>query len=660
MITRLLIMKTKLFLVCLFWLIVSGLPVTAKITIPQLVADHMVLQRETPLLIWGWAAPKEKITVNFNGKTFKAVTGQDGSWSVKMNSMKAGGPFKMILEGENKITLQDILIGDVWFCSGQSNMALPMERLKEAYPEVIENDDFPWIRNFFVPTKASLSGESSDLPRGRWMPATGSNILSFGGTSYFFARKLFQEYKIPIGIINSSVGGTPIEAWMSREAFVGNIDQLKKIDTFRDSVFLNNYQKRAKSNLLARSVNQLPVVDLGLAGPLKWTNPDFDASGWRKFWMPGYWADQGLRNINGIFYFRKELQIPTEMSAKQAKLYLGRIIDSDSVFLNGKFIGNTTYQYPPRRYVIPQGLLMPGKNILIVKVVSNSGKGGFVPDKNYTLQVSDEKIDLKGAWSYEVGYAQPKQNQGFSGNAELPIVAQNEPTGLFNTMVSPATRFAIKGFLWYQGESNTGDAKAYGQLLGALIKDWRNKWKQGDLPFIYAQLPNFMEANYLPEESSWAEFRQSQLEALSVPNTGMAVTIDEGEWNDIHPLNKKDVGERLALWASHLAYGNEDIIYSGPIYKSNSINNSELTINFDYNSELVVKGKGPLKGFALAGADKVFHWVNARIVGNSVVITIPKEFKPAFIRYAWADNPDRANLYNKSGLPGSPFEAEVE
>jgi len=532
--------------------------------------------------------------------------------------------------------------------------------LKEAYPKVIESDNFPLIRNFFVPTKANLSGESSDLPRGNWIPATGNNILSFGGTSYFFARKLFQEYKIPIGIINSSVGGTPIEAWMSRDAFTGNPDQLKKIDNFRDSIFMNNYQKRVNSSLSARP-KPLPLVDQGLSGPVKWINPDFDASRWRKFWMPGYWADQGLRNLNGIFYFRKELQIPSGMNGKQAKLYIGRIIDADSVFLNGKFIGNTTYQYPPRRYVIPQGLLKTGKNILIVKVVSSSGKGGFVPDKNYFLQTaSDEKIDLRGEWTYEVGYAQPRANRNFSNGGEMPLVAQNEPTGLFNTMVSPAVRFAIKGFVWYQGESNTGNAKGYAQLLPALIKDWRSKWKQGDLPFIYAQLPNFMEANYLPEESSWAEFRQSQLQALSLPNTGMAVSIDAGEWNDIHPLNKKAVGERLALWASHLAYGNKNIIFSGPIYKSNSKNESEVVINFDYSSpDLEIKGSGKLIGFELAGADKVFYWAEAKIVGNTVVLTIPSGLKPAFIRYAWADNPDRANLYNKAGLPASPFEAEV-
>ena len=653
-------MRTKLILSCLAWFLINSLAVSAKITLPQLVADHMVLQRETPLLIWGWAAPNEKITISFNGRIFKTVTDQQGSWTVKMKPMKAGGPFKMTLEGENKITLQDILIGDVWFCSGQSNMALPMERLKEAYPKVIENDNFPLIRNFFVPTKASLSGEASDLPRGNWIPATGNNILSFGGTSYFFARKLFQEYKIPIGIINSSVGGTPIEAWVSRDAFMGNLAQLKKINNFRDSVFMNNYQKRVNISLSARP-KPLPIVDHGLSGPVKWISPDFDASGWRKFWMPGYWADQGLRNLNGIFYFRKELQIPSGMNGKQAKLYIGRIIDADSVFLNGKFIGNTTYQYPPRRYVIPQGLLKTGKNILIVKVVSSSGKGGFVPDKNYFLQTaSDEKIDLRGEWTYEVGYAQPRVNRSFSSGGEMPIVAQNEPTGLFNTMVSPAVRFAIKGFVWYQGESNTGNAKGYAQLLPALIKDWRSKWKQGDLPFIYAQLPNFMEANYLPEESSWAEFRQSQLQALSLPNTGMAVTIDAGEWNDIHPLNKKAVGERLALWASHLAYGDKQITFSGPIYKSNGKNGSEVVINFDYSSPgLVIKGAGKLTGFELAGTDKIFYWAEAEIVGNTVVLSIPPGLKPAFIRYAWADNPDRANLYNKTGLPASPFEAAV-
>ncbi|RLJ79575.1 sialate O-acetylesterase [Pedobacter alluvionis] len=653
-------MKTKLILCCFTWLLVFSFSVSGKVTLPQLVSSHMVLQRETPLTIWGWAAAKEKITISFSGKTYKAITDEQGSWSVKMNKMKAGGPYKMIVRGENTITLDDIMLGDVWFCSGQSNMALPMERLKEAYPQVIEKDHFPLIRNFFVPTKSNLSGESIDLPPGKWVPATGAGILSFGGTSYFFAKTLFQKYNIPIGIINSSVGGTPIEAWMSRDAFLTNPAQTKKINNFRDSAFMANYQKRLKEKNLERPTT-VPVVDEGLSGPVKWIDPDFNASNWRKFWMPGYWADQGLRNFNGIFYFRKELQIPAEMSGQQAKLYLGRIIDADSVFLNGKFIGNTTYQYPPRRYVIPAGLLKSGKNILIVKVVSSSGKGGFVPDKNYSLLTPEKKIDLRGEWTFEVGYAQPRQNQAFRGEAEMPLVAQNEPTGLFNTMVSPAVQFAIKGFVWYQGESNTGDPKAYAELLPALIKDWRNKWKQGDLPFIYAQLPNFMEAGYLPEESIWAEFRQSQLQALSVPNTGMAVAIDAGEWNDIHPLDKKDVGERLALWASHLAYHDQEIIYSGPIYKSNHLSGSEVTINFEHTKPgLMIKGSDKLIGFVIAGEDKVFYWAQARIVGDAVVLSSPLVLKPAFIRYAWADNPDRANLYNKANLPASPFEAEVD
>lgn len=642
------------------FLLVFSFSVSAKVTLPQLVSSHMVLQRETPLTIWGWAAAKEKITISFNGKTYQAIANDQGAWAVKMNKMKAGGPFKMNIKGGNTITLDDIMLGDVWFCSGQSNMALPMERLKEAYPQVIEKDYFPLIRNFFVPTKANLSGEATDLPPGKWVPATGADILSFGGTSYFFAKTLFQKYHIPIGIINSSVGGTPIEAWMSRDAFLTNPEQLKKINNFRDSVFMANYQKKLKDKNLARPAISAPIVDEGLSGPVKWIDPGFDASGWRKFWMPGYWADQGIRNINGIFYFRKELQIPAEMSGQQAKLYIGRIIDADSVFLNGKFIGNTTYQYPPRRYVVPAGLLKTGKNILVVKVISNSGKGGFVPDKNYSLITSDKKIDLRGEWSFEVGYAQPRQNPGFRADVEMPLVAQSEPTGLFNTMVAPAVKFAIKGFVWYQGETNTGDPKAYAQLLPALIKDWRNKWKQGNLPFIYAQLPNFMEANYLPEESNWAQFRQSQLQALAVPNTGMAVTIDAGEWNDIHPLDKKDVGERLALWAEHLAYHDQQITYSGPIYKSNQLKGAELAINFDYSSPgLMIKGSDKLSSFALAGEDKVFYWAQARIVGDQVLLSSPMVVKPAFVRYAWADNPDRANLYNKAGLPASPFEAEV-
>ncbi|WP_246012672.1 sialate O-acetylesterase [Albibacterium bauzanense] len=655
-------MKTNIkLLLRLFSLILifSTSSAFADIKLPQLISDHMVLQRDIKLKIWGWASPKEKISVNFNGKKGKTVTDANGKWLLELPAMKAGGPYKMVLQGNNQITLNDIYIGDVWFASGQSNMVLPMERLKERYPDEVANDNFPQIRNFFVPTSANVSTISEDLPPGEWKPAVGNNILGFGGTTYFFAKMLYQKYKVPIGIINSSVGGVPIEAWMSADAFKEFPEYSDKIKNFRDTAYMSNMLKNLKANNTPPKNIINPEPDKGISGPIKWTDPSYVPENWHKFWLPGYWADQGVKDLNGILYFRKEIEVPASMIGVPAKLFVGRIIDADSTFVNGEFVGNITYQYPPRRYNVPAGLLKPGKNTIVVKVISTSGKGGFVPDKNYSLNANGQRIDLRGDWIYQVGQVQPKIDIDNSTIRDRPFVAQNEPTGLYNTMAAPAINYRIKGFLWYQGETNGSRPKEYAKLLPALIADWRNKWGQGDLPFIYAQLPNFMEVNYSPSESDWAQLRKSQLKVLSVSNTGMAVGIDAGEWNDIHPLNKKDIGERLALWAEYLAYGAKDVVYSGPIYQSYKIEGNKIILSFSsIGSGLMVKGGGDLYYFAIAGTDKRYVWAKAVIEGDKVIVWNNDIQNPKYVRYAWADNPEGANLYNKEGLPASPFETD--
>jgi sialate O-acetylesterase len=337
---------------------------------------------------------------------------------------------------------------------------------------------------------------------------------------------------------------------------------------------------------------------------------------------------------------------------------MGRIVDADNAYVNGVLSGSVTYQYPPRRYNLPAGLLKPGKNIIIVRVTNNSGKGGFVPDKPYYLTAGGEMIDLRGEWLYQVG--QVFRPLAFGAAGAPPFSMQNEPTGLFNTMAAPAVNYGIKGFLWYQGETNSSRPDEYQYLLPALISDWRKKWMEGDIPFLYVQLPNFMEVQYLPSESQWAELRYGQLRSLSVSNTAMAVTIDVGEWNDIHPLEKKIVGERLALAARKLAYGDNKVVWSGPIFKSAKIAGSDIIVEFDFTGAgLIVKGGGALSQFAVAGADKKYFWADARIENNHVVVKCTEIAFPVYIRYAWADNPEGANLYNAEGLPASPFQASL-
>ncbi|HEY2580955.1 MAG TPA: sialate O-acetylesterase [Mucilaginibacter sp.] len=624
-----------------------------QVRLPKLVGDSMVLQRDTKVNIWGWAAPGEKVTIRFMGKSYHTVTGSDGKWLAVLKPVKAGGPYSMDISGTNKITIKDILIGDVWFCSGQSNMVLPMERVKEKYPEAIASANYPEIRNFFVPTLADVTKTHADLPGDKWVPASPKNVLGFGAASYFFALKIYQRYHVPIGLINSSVGGTPVEAWISEDGLKQFPQYESRVAKFKDAAYIDSITKSAKNR--ANAAKPLKQIDKGVSGPIPWYDLNYVPKGWHNFWLPGYWADQGVKGLNGIVWFRKEIDVPASMTGMPAKLFMGRIVDADFVYVNGVLSGSITYQYPPRRYELPAGLLKPGKNIIVVKVVNTFGKGGFVPDKPYYLTANGEKIDLRGDWQYQVGEVfTPVRPSGGP-----PFSMQNEPTGLYNTMVAPAINYTIKGMMWYQGEANSGRPKEYQQLLTALITDWRNKWRQGDVPFLYAQLPNFMEVDYSPSESNWAELRESQRKVLSVPNTAMAVTIDAGEWNDIHPLDKKDVGERLALAGERLAYGDKTIVYSGPMYQSSKIEGNKIVLSFNNVGDgLVVKGGGDLYYFAIAGADKKYVWANAKIKGDKVVVWSDEITDPKYVRYAWADNPEGANLYNQEGLPASPFETE--
>jgi sialate O-acetylesterase len=466
---------------------------------------------------------------------------------------------------------------------------------------------------------------------------------------------------VPIGIINSSVGGTPIEAWISEEGIKEFPLLNNRVERFRDTAFMNPILRAAtvRTGSDQRTPENPRAADKGMGGSKPWYDITYIPESWHKYWLPGYWDDQGIKGLDGVVWFRKEINVPASMTGKPVKLFLGRIVDADNVYVNGVLSGSITYQYPPRRYNLPSGLLKPGKNIIVIRVTNNAGKGGFVPDKPYYLVSGNDSIDLRGEWYYKVSQVfRPFEIVPGTG---FPVLSmQNEPTGLYNTMVAPLINYRIKGILWYQGEANTSKPQEYQQLLPALIADWRNKWQQGPIPFIFVQLPNFMEVQYLPSESQWAELRSGQLKSLSVLNTAMAVTIDVGEWNDIHPLEKKVVGERLALAARKLAYGNEKIMYSGPIFKSLAKEGDRIIIEFDQaGSGLMVKGGGDLHYFALAGINKKFVWADAIIENNHVVVRSDEIPDPVYVRYAWADNPEGANLYNIEGLPASPFEVTI-
>jgi sialate O-acetylesterase len=623
---------------------------SAQVKLPRLVRDSMILQRDANVNIWGWASANEKITVKFNGKNYKTKTGNDGKWSVLLPPTKAGGPYTMEIAGSNKISLKDILIGDVWICSGQSNMVHQMNIHDVTYAKDIVEANYPQIRHFWIPTLTSLAGPQDDLPAGYWKSANPEDIRPFSAVAYFFARKIYEKYHIPIGLINASVGGTPIEAWTSEEGLKEFPALQATIQKNKDTAYINDLARKAAAN-----ITRPPLRDKGLTGPKPWYDIAYIPKGWHTINIPGYWEDQGIKDLNGVVWYRKEIDIPASMTEKPAKVFLGRIIDADVLYINGKQVGNTTYQYPQRRYNVPAGLLKTGKNIFVIKVTNTNGKGGFVPDKPYCIFAGNDTIDLKGYWQYKVGEVYEPRT-GFGGGG---ISAQNQPAALYNAMVAPLINYTVKGFLWYQGEANSGRAEEYTKLQPAQIIDWRNKWKQADLPFLYVQLPGYMDMNYLPSESQWAALRESQLRSLSVPNTGMAVAIDLGEWNDIHPDNKKDVGERLALLAQKMVYGEKDIVSSGPLFQSSTIEGNKITIHFtNVGSGLTTNDGEALSYFTIAGVDKKFVWAQATIEGDKVIVWNDAVTNPAYVRYAWADNPDGANLFNKEGLPASPFKTD--
>jgi sialate O-acetylesterase len=613
----------------------------------------MILQRDTKINVWGWAAKDEKISVRFNGKTYKTKAGTDGKWSVLLLPMKAGGPYMMDIGGSNKIKLKDILIGDIWVCSGQSNMVHQMELHSITYANDIAQANYPQIRQFRIPTMTDLQGPKDDLPTGYWKWANPSDVRQFSAVAFFFARMIYEKYHVPVGLINASVGGTPIEAWTSEEGLKEFPALQATIQKNRDTAYINGLTSRAFANNTNRPGQQ---QDKGLTGPQPWYDVNYIPKGWHTISIPGYWEDQGSKDLNGVVWYRKEINVPASMTGIPARVFLGRIVDADILYINGKQVGNTTYQYPQRRYIVPADLLKAGKNIFVVKVTNTAGKGGFVSDKPYCLFAGKDTIDLKGYWEYKVGEVYEPRS-GFGGGGG--INAQNQPSALYNAMIAPLINYTIKGFLWYQGEANTGRAEEYAKLQPAQIIDWRSKWKQGEVPFLYVQLPGFMDMNYLPSESQWAALRESQLKSLSVPNTGMAVAIDLGEWNDIHPDNKKDVGERLALISEKIAYGEKDIVYSGPLYQSSTVDGNKITISFSHTGSGLTTNDGEeLNQFAIAGADKKFVWAKARIEGDKVVVWNDDVINPLYVRYAWADNPDGANLFNKEGLPASPFRTD--
>lgn len=599
-----------------------------KIKLPDLVSDKMVLQRDVELKIWGWADQGENITIRFRNETYNTSPDKTGKWSVQLKPQKAGGPFVMEI---NEITIRDILVGDVWLASGQSNMETPIARLTDRFPE-INVSDFNKIRYFKVPTQNNVESVQENIAAGgKWFTGTASEVMNWTAFAYFYALEAYEHTKIPQGMLVSSLGGSAIQSWISQE----------HLKDFPNDLI----DKQALSALNSSKLDK---------GRNLWNQKDFDDADWKKAKVPGKWKDNGIQ-AKGTVWFRKNFELPASMDGKFARLYLGVMVDSDSVFVNGKFVGSTSYTYPPRKYDIPGGILKQGKNTIVIQLTSNFGNGEFVADKPYKIVGDGVTVDLTGEWKYNIGRDMSKDEDYKSKLKNL----RNTPSGLYNGMIYPIRDYKVRGAIWYQGESNAGQSENYAGLLKNLIENWREVFQWEQMPFLLVQLPNFMEKTNDPNASSgWAGIREAQFKtSQTVPYTAMSVNYDLGEWNDIHPLNKKDMAKRLFLAARKLIYG-EKLVSSGPVFRSMKVENSAIILSFDNIGKGLKSINGALKHFAIAGSDKKFVWAEAKIKGNTVLVSSKDIKNPVAVRYAWSNNPEEANLENAEGLLASPFRTD--
>ncbi|MFD2744704.1 MULTISPECIES: sialate O-acetylesterase [Sphingobacterium] len=603
---------------------------TGTVRLPSLISDRMVLQRHTELKIWGWADPGEKVTVRFAGNHYYTEGSEAGKWMVHIPEQKAGGPYNMEI---NEIIIRDILIGDVWLCSGQSNMETPIARLVERYPDIPMSNQH-MIRYFKVPTLNTVEKPQEDIaPHGKWFSGIASDIMNWTALAYFYAKESYEHNRVPIGMLVSSLGGSAIESWISQ-------DHLKEFPHLQiDQVALDSL----------RIVSE----DRGLGS---WTREDWDDANWQQTSVPGMWKDNPqLASLRGVVYMRKTFEMPDQMAGRHARVFLGTLVDSDSVFVNGHFIGSTSYMYPPRKYDIPAGLLRAGRNVITVRLRSNSGYGGFITDKAYYVQGDDVRVNLAGQWKYRIGIDLDKAKPLVDRLANK----RSAGSGLFNGMIYPIRDYQVAGAIWYQGESNSGQTQYYMTHLQNLIKSWRTLLNKPQLPFLLVQLPNYMEKQAQPSESGWAAIREAQAQvAQALPYTALAVTYDAGEWNDIHPLNKEVIAKRLLLGARKLLY-QEQIVSSGPMYQSMKIEGDQIVLHFtEIGTGLRTRDGQSLKHFAIAGADKQFVWADAVIKGDKIIVRHADVQEPVAVRYAWSDNPEEANLINKEGLLASPFRTD--
>ncbi len=633
-------MKKSIVFILLIFSAISS----ANVRMPLIFSDGMVLQRDKQIPIWGFADANESVEIHFNKQIKKTTADKNGKWTVNLAAEKAGGPFELIVIGKNKITIKNVLVGEVWICSGQSNMEFQVFKTMNAEKE-ISSADYPMIRHFGV--AQDLSGTpKDDLKQGKWEVANKENVGNFTAVGYYFARKLYSELKIPIGIINTSWGGTNVETWTSREAFENSPDfkaMIADVPTVDINAIFETYKKSVLDNL-----KKVQGFDVSMENEDQFKNANFQDKNWPEIKVPSLWENQQIGNIDGIVWMRKTIILTAEQAKKEAVLHLAKVDDEDKTYVNGVEIGTNNLWDKKRIYEIPTNVLKEGTNVISVRITDYSGGGGIYGDpQDLKIDFKDSSLPLEGLWKFNVV------------KVRIEVSPNSYPSLLYNAMINPLVPYAIQGALWYQGEANVWRAKEYKKSFPLMINDWRTKFKQGNFPFYFVQLSTFDEFGGNSQKGSrWAELREAQSETLKLPNTGMAVTTDIGNAKDIHPTNKQDIGLRLAAIAMNNLYGKKQV-HSGPTYKSQQIKGNQIILTFDnIGGGLSTSNNDELKGFEIAGADKVFHSAKAIIKDNKIIVSSDKVQNPVAVHYGWADDDTTISLFNKEKFPASPFRTD--
>jgi len=617
----------------------------------------MVLQQQKEIPVWGVAPPNAKVTVQFRDQIVKTRSNSKGKWIVRLKPEKTGRNETLTIKCRTKkLEIKNVAVGEVWIASGQSNMEVPLINnwgpVKNGAEEAA-SANYPDIRLFIVNRNTTIDPVDTISSSG-WKPCSPTSVRDFSAVAYFFGREIYNQIHVPVGLIESAWGGTVAEAWTSAESlelmedFTSSVNKLKTLPKSIDG-----QQKVFEKDDFTLHM-EMSRKDPGIMGKdTLFKGNGLNDTGWMTMNLPGLWENTPFGVFDGSVWFRKHVALPIELSRKEMVLNISSSDDFDEAWVNGVKVGQSGYWGEPRHYKIPAGVIRFGDNVITLRVSDFQGAGGFNgKPEDFCLSAPGTRIDISGEWLIHAGYNKRKIE-----SIAMKPGDQNRPTTLFNGMINPLIPYAFRGVIWYQGESNTGMAWQYRELFPTLISDWRKHWNAGDFPFYFVQLANHMQRNDQPVDDMWAELREAQTLALDLPNTGMAVTIDIGEANNIHPGNKQDVGKRLAYWALNKDY-KIDVPFSGPLYKNSEVMGDKIVIYFDhvYNG-LSTRAHAPLTGFSIAGENKIFYWADAEISGDKVIVGCKNVPEPVAVRYAWSSNPE-CNLINSANLPASPFRTD--